>query len=243
MDRLKPRAYPLFLFLAGALVFSSCSFFRSSKAPPVRTGPGIYHVVLPRENLFRIGKAYDFTYQELARINHIDDPNQISAGQKIFIPGATRQLPVEIITPVTVSLKPRPPGSSPSRGSGTLMWPIAGTVTSGYGGRGQSFHDGIDIVAPEGTPIRVVESGEVIYSDQLRGYGNIVIVRHAGSLVSVYAHNRENDVKEGQTVALGDKIAEVGSTGNASAPHLHFEIRRDNVAEDPLNYLRPEAAK
>lgn len=238
-----PRALPLFLFFAVALVFSSCSFYKPSRPQPLRTGPGIYHVVLRGENLFRIGKAYDFTYQELARINGLDDPNQLTAGQKIFIPGAARQLPVEIITPTTVSLKPRPPGSSPARGSGTLMWPIAGIVTSGYGGRGQSFHDGIDIAAPEGTPVRAVESGEVIYSDQLHGYGNLVIVRHAGSLVTVYAHNRENDVREGQSVSLGDKIAEVGSTGNATAPHLHFEVRRDNVAEDPLNYLRPENGK
>jgi lipoprotein NlpD len=83
-----------------------------------------------------------------------------------------------------------------------------------------------------------VESGEVIYSDQLRGYGNMIILRHAGGIVSVYAHNRDNKVAEGRTVARGETIAEVGSTGRATAPHLHFEIRRDNVAEDPLLYLR-----
>src|SRR5204863_8081961 len=79
-----------------------------------------------------------------------------------------------------------------------------------------------------------------IYGDQLRGYGNLVIVRHGGNLTTVYAHNRKNKVKEGDTVNLGDTIAEVGSTGRATAPHLHFEIRRDNVAENPLNYLRSE---
>jgi lipoprotein NlpD len=218
------------------LVFSSCSFFRSSGPQPLRTGPGIYHVVKRGENLFRIGKAYDFTYQELARINRIDDVNQIHVGQKVFIPGATRQLPVEIITPAAVSLKRTAP-SGASKSNGNLIWPIAGTITSAFGPRGESFHDGIDISAPEGTPVQAVEDGEVMYSDQLRGYGNIIIVRHNGNLVSVYAHNNRNRVREGETVTRGETIAEVGSTGRASAPHLHFEIRKENVAEDPLNYL------
>jgi len=191
------------------------------------------------ENLFRIGKAYDLTYQELARINRIEDPSQLRVGERIFIPGATRQLPVEIITPSTVSLKRSPP-SEPRAGSRpAIMWPVPGTVTSGFGARGESFHDGIDISVPEGTPVHAVESGEVIYSDQLRGYGNMIILRHAGGIVSVYAHNRSNKVAEGRTVARGETIAEVGSTGRTTAPHLHFEIRRDNIAEDPLNYLRP----
>ena len=230
------RTALLALALLFSLFFSSCAIFRPSA--PRHTGPGIYHTVKRGENLFRIGKAYDHTYQELARVNRIEDPNQLRAGERVFIPGATRQLPVEIITPSAVSLKRSLP-SEPSDGSRpAILWPVAGTITSGFGGRGESFHDGIDISAPEGTAIHAVESGEVAYSDQLRGYGNIIIVRHAGGIVSVYAHNRQNRVAEGRTVAQGETIAEVGSTGRASAPHLHFEIRRDNVAEDPLLYLR-----
>jgi murein DD-endopeptidase MepM/ murein hydrolase activator NlpD len=218
------------------LFFSSCATFRSS--PSRHTGPGIYHTVQRGENLFRIGKAYDMTYQELARVNRIEDPSQLRVGERIFIPGAMRQLPVEIITPSTVFLKRTIP-SEPRDGSRpAIMWPVTGTVTSGFGARGESFHDGIDISVPEGAPIRAVESGEVIYSDQLRGYGNMIIIRHAGGIVSVYAHNRSNKVAEGRTVARGEAIAEVGSTGRVTAPHLHFEIRRDNVAEDPLLYLR-----
>jgi murein DD-endopeptidase MepM/ murein hydrolase activator NlpD len=237
LGRLRPRAAPLFFLVAAALAFSSCSFFKSSPPQPLRTGPGIYHVVKRGENLFRIGKAYDFTYQELARINRIEDVNQLQVGQKVFIPGATRQLPVEIITPSTVSLKRSLPSTSPEKNSAGLIWPVSGSMSSGFGRRGESFHDGIDILAPEGSPVRAVKDGEVVYSDQLRGYGNIVIVRHDGNLASVYAHNEKNRVREGQTVTQGETIAEVGSTGRASAPHLHFEIRRDNVAEDPLNYL------
>jgi murein DD-endopeptidase MepM/ murein hydrolase activator NlpD len=119
----------------------------------------------------------------------------------------------------------------------TFIWPVNGTINSGYGPRGLSFHDGIDIAAPEGTPIKAIEDGEVIYSDQLRGYGNMVILRHADGIVSVYAHNESNLVRVGQSVVRGEVVARVGSTGRVSGPHLHFEIRKNNAAQDPLRYL------
>jgi len=194
-------------------------------------------VVKSGENLFRIGKAYDIPYQDLARLNRIRDPHRIYAGQRIFIPGATRQLPVEIITPVESSLeRPKIPSDEEKAAAG-FIWPVLGEVTSKFGSRGESFHDGIDISAPEGTPIKAIEAGQVIYSDQLRGYGNLIIIRHPGGFASVYAHNRINKVREGQKIGQGDVIGEVGSTGRVSAPHLHFEIRKDNIAQDPLYYL------
>ncbi|HSE89849.1 MAG TPA: LysM peptidoglycan-binding domain-containing M23 family metallopeptidase [Candidatus Binatia bacterium] len=195
---------------------------------------GTYHIVTPGETLFRIGKAYGVTYQELARVNGIKDAGQIRVGQRLFIPGATRPLPVETITPA------EPPAAapvSPEPGFETFLWPVNGTINSGFGPRGSSFHDGIDIAAPEGTPILAIEAGEVIYSDQLRGYGNMVILRHADGVVSVYAHNEANLVREGQSVVRGEVVARVGSTGRVSGPHLHFEIRRNNAAQDPLRYL------
>ena len=195
---------------------------------------GTYHVVAPGETLFRIGKAYGVTYQELARVNGIKDAGQIKVGQRIFIPGATGPVPVETVTPA----EPAPATSvSPEPGFETFLWPVSGTINSGFGPRGSGFHDGIDIAAPEGTPIMAIEAGEVVYSDQLRGYGNMVILRHAGGIVSVYAHNESNLVREGQSVARGEVVARVGSTGRVTGPHLHFEIRRNNTAQDPLRYL------
>ena len=120
-----------------------------------------------------------------------------------------------------------------------FIWRVNGTINSGFGPRGISSHDGIDIGAPEGTPIRAIEKGEVIYSDQLRGYGNIIIVRHTGGFISVYAHNEANLVREGQAVSRGEVIARVGNTGRVTGPHLHFEIRKNNAAQDPLRYLPP----
>jgi murein DD-endopeptidase MepM/ murein hydrolase activator NlpD len=205
-------------------------------APPPVKG-GIYHVVRPGETLYRIGRAYDLNYAELARVNRIRDPNQIHIGQRLFIPGAARQLPVEMITPTDLSVSISPVPRSSDLPDNAIIWPIAGAINSHFGRRGATFHDGIDISAQEGTPIRAIGKGEVIYSDQLRGYGNLVILQHSGGLVSVYAHNQVNLVAAGQVVAQGDIIAKVGSTGRVTGPHLHLEIRKNNVAQDPLLYL------
>lgn len=190
------------------------------------------------ENLFRIGKAYGIPYDELARINGISNPHLIRAGRRVFIPGATRRLPVEIITPSTARVQRRPKAEQrKNRRRYDFIWPIRGRITSKFGPRKKSFHDGIDLAVPSGTPIRASRKGQVIYSDKLRGYGNLIIIRHLGGFASVYAHNRRNLTKEGQRVAQGQVVAEVGSTGRVNGPHLHFEIRRNNVAEDPLYYL------
>jgi len=222
----------LFWLLAG------CST-RTASPPPAaaKRGEGFYHVVRSGENLFRIGKAYDVPFEDLARLNGIKNTGQIRVGQRIFIPSATRQLPVGIITPVEASPAATSAPGREENQDAVLVSPVSGTIHSGFGPRGASFHDGVDIAAPEGTPIRAIEYGEVVYSDQLRGYGNIVIIRHAGGLVSVYAHNQANLVREGQQVARGEVIAKVGSTGRVTGPHLHFEIRRNNAAQDPLFYL------
>jgi murein DD-endopeptidase MepM/ murein hydrolase activator NlpD len=215
----------------------------SSAGRPAAGIHGIYHLVRPGENLYRIGKAYDVRHEDLARLNNLRDAGQIRVGQRIFIPGATRQLPVAIITPAEIAPERSPvPGTTAPTPAfppfdPAFIWPISGTINSGFGPRGASFHDGIDIAAPEGTPIRAIDGGEVVYSDQLRGYGNMVILRHAGGFVSVYAHNERNLVREGQQVSRGETIARVGTTGRVTGPHLHFEIRRENKAQDPLHYM------
>lgn len=224
--------------MAAVLALAGCSV-RSGVAPPVaaKRVEGVVHIVKAGENLYRIGKAYDVPYMELARANAIKDPGQIRVGQRIFIPGASQPLPVEIITPIESGGEAPSfvaPQENPDEG---LLWPVSGIINSTFGPRGASFHDGIDISAPEGTPIQAVERGEVAYSDQLRGYGNIVIVRHADGVMSVYAHNQVNLVREGQQVERGMIIARVGSTGRVTGPHLHFEIRKHNTAQDPMRYL------
>lgn len=197
----------------------------------------MYHVVKPGENLFRISKAYDVPLAELTWVNGLRDAGQIRIGQRIFVPGASRQLPVDTIAPAEALPAAGEAAPTPEEVYDTLLMPIHGTVNSGFGPRNGSFHDGVDIGALEGTPIVAVEDGEVVYSDQLRGYGNIVILRHGDGIVSVYAHNQINLVREGQRVARGEVIAKVGSTGRVTGPHLHFEIRKNNAAQNPMLFL------
>ncbi len=119
-----------------------------------------------------------------------------------------------------------------------FSWPISGGVlSSGFGMRDGVMHDGIDIAAPTGTPVRAADRGETIFAGRLRGYGNVVILRHSNRYVTIYAHNHVNLVHEGDFVARGQVVAEVGSSGRTTGPNLHFEVRRDNFARDPINYL------
>jgi lipoprotein NlpD len=199
----------------------------------------VYHRVRPGETLYRISKAYGVSVDRLATVNHLRDPSRIDVGQRLLIPGARRHLPVTLITPRAASA--RQPGDRRPKDAGPkFAWPVTdGTVTSGFGERGHSFHDGIDIGAPAGTPVLAAEAGDVIYSDVLRGYGNVIIVRHAGGFATVYAHNQINRVHEHQHVRKGEVIGAVGDSGRTSGANLHFEIRQDNVACDPLEFLPP----
>jgi murein DD-endopeptidase MepM/ murein hydrolase activator NlpD len=122
-----------------------------------------------------------------------------------------------------------------------LGWPLDhnfNVISSAYGPREGRSHDGLDIVAPQGAPIRCADEGEVVLASRLRGYGNVVVVRHAGGLLTLYAHNDENLVRAGERVTRGQILGRVGKTGHASAPHLHFEVRQGDVPKDPLPYLK-----
>ncbi|MEZ5099158.1 MAG: peptidoglycan DD-metalloendopeptidase family protein [Thermoleophilia bacterium] len=130
------------------------------------------------------------------------------------------------------------PASAPRPASAAgLIWPVDGPVTSGYGQRWGRLHAGIDIGVPSGTPIRAAAAGTVVLAGWLGGYGNLVVVDHGGGLATAYAHQQRILVSNGATVAQGDVLGEVGSTGNSTGPHLHFEVRVDGVALDPLGYL------
>ncbi|HEY0839187.1 MAG TPA: M23 family metallopeptidase, partial [Vulgatibacter sp.] len=118
-----------------------------------------------------------------------------------------------------------------------LQWPVQGVLYSRFGARGATRHDGIDIAAPEGSTIVAAADGEVIHSGTQRGYGNLVIVRHEGGLITIYAHNRENLVRDGAQVKRGQPIAKVGRTGRATGPHCHFEVRQGTTPLDPLDFL------
>jgi len=206
-------------------------------------GPtGLRHRVERGESLYRIAKAYGVTPEELARVNRIADTGRIEVGQLIVVPRARRALPVDVITPASArGDRPSPPELPRDRSP--FVWPVdAGVVTSRFGPRGETHHDGIDIGAREGAPVRAARAGRVLFSDHLRGYGNLIIVAHDDGYATVYAHNRENRVRPGAEVRQGEVIAVVGQSGKTSGPNLHFEVRKDNVARNPLFFLPALAA-
>jgi len=121
-----------------------------------------------------------------------------------------------------------------------FLWPVdGGKISSFYGWRSSTrFHDGIDIMGPSGTKIFASKSGQVIYSNnKIRGYGNMIVIRHNQGFHTVYSHNKVNKVNKGDIVSQGDVIALLGNTGHSSGPHLHFEIRKGKYSKDPLKYL------
>lgn len=131
-------------------------------------------------------------------------------------------------------LSRRPPDDG---GAPALIWPVKGVVYSRFGARGASRHDGIDIAAPEGTPFVAAADGEVIFAGVQRGYGNLIIVRHDGGLVTIYAHNQKNIAKEGARVRKGQQLGTIGRTGRATGPHLHFEVRQGTKPLNPQEFL------
>jgi murein DD-endopeptidase MepM/ murein hydrolase activator NlpD len=122
-------------------------------------------------------------------------------------------------------------------GSGAVAWPVSGPVTSGFGIRWGRMHEGIDIAVAEGTPVRAAAAGTVIYAGWLGGYGNLVVVDHGNGLSTAYAHNSSLGVGVGQSVAAGEVVSYSGNTGNSTGPHVHFEVRVNGSAVDPLGYL------
>ena len=124
-----------------------------------------------------------------------------------------------------------------SSGSGVLGWPVSGPVTSGFGLRWGRMHEGIDIAVAEGTPVRAAGAGTVIYAGWMGGYGNLVVVDHGNGLSTAYAHNSSLGVGVGQSVTAGQVVSYSGNTGNSTGPHVHFEVRVNGSAVDPLGYL------
>jgi murein DD-endopeptidase MepM/ murein hydrolase activator NlpD len=198
---------------------------------------GVYHVVERHQTFYRICKTYGVDLKEVASLNGITDPSKIQTGQRIFIPGAKKALKVEIYIDDVAAEQ----GEKLKIAYKKLdfIWPVEGKISDGFEEAESKRHQGIDIPSPLGTPLRASHAGMVIYSNNtIKGYGNLIILRHSEEYVTVYAHNQMNLVEEGTWVEKGQVIGKVGQTGRASGPHLHFEIRRNNKAVDPMLFLK-----
>jgi murein DD-endopeptidase MepM/ murein hydrolase activator NlpD len=195
--------------------------------------PGSWYVVAPGETLEGIAKRADVPMADLVEINGLEDPAEARPGRLIFVLASPGQpLPAAVEPAAT---PPLVAASTP------LRWPLAPgriIVGSPFGTREGRPHEGIDLPAPVGTPVFAAADGRVVYAGNgIRGYGNLVVVRHAGDLLTVYAHNSVLLVTQGQPVRAGDRIALVGQSGHATGPHLHFEVRARQVPRNPMGFL------
>jgi murein DD-endopeptidase MepM/ murein hydrolase activator NlpD len=225
---------------ASALAFAGCS----SSEPPQASFAGSAstssqrssYVVRSGDTLYRVALRYNISVGRLMAANGITDPRDLRVGQSLVIPGSYQAASVDTAD-LTASASGVHRYEGP-RADRQFDWPVSqGVVSSGFGIRNGAMHDGVDISAPVGTPIHAADSGVVIFSGQLHGYGNTVIIRHDDNYVTIYGHNQINLVREGDHVARGQTIAELGHSGRTTGANLHFEVRCDNIAHDPLAYL------
>ncbi len=226
--------------------------------------PGV-HVVAPGESLSKISRLYGKPVNDIAKANNIQASAKLNVGDRLVIPGVRVSAAKPKVTPVVAPAKPVAAAAAPkepepvqsasmvtpvaetsavkaAEGTGALpkfRWPANGRVIAGYGPttNGQQ-NDGINIALPENTPVKAAEDGVVAYAgNELKGYGNLVLVRHPNGYVTAYAHAKELLVKRGDQVKRGQLIARSGQTGNVNAPQLHFEIRKGASPLDPMRFL------
>nr|WP_284060392.1 peptidoglycan DD-metalloendopeptidase family protein [Pseudomonas sp. NW5] len=237
------------LLLGGCATSTGSSTGVESAAP--RTGWQGQHRVQRGETLYSIAKRYGWDWQTLAAQNGIAPPYTLRVGQVLRLGQGTRvastpaprsaaaSTPSRVSTPATriTPLASAPASVKPAAGSPTgWAWPASGTVIESFSAS-SSLNKGIDIAGEAGQPVLASLAGSVVYAGSgLRGYGELIIIKHSDTYVSAYGHNRRLLVKEGQRVTAGQQIAEMGST-DTDRVKLHFEIRRQGKPVDPLQYL------
>lgn len=228
---------------------------------------GSTHVVAAGETLYSLARRYHVSHVQIARANGISETTSLRVGQRVTIPGTSvaaapapqrqaeaapapaqkkvAQTPVAGPVDNVATVKPvapteaEPAKAASSNSTLSFRWPVKGRVISAYGSKpnGQQ-NDGINIAVPENTGVKAAEDGTVAYAgNELKGYGNLVLVRHANGYVTAYAHNSEILVHRGETVKRGQVIAKAGQTGGVASPQVHFEIRKGSNPVDPSKYL------
>jgi murein DD-endopeptidase MepM/ murein hydrolase activator NlpD len=189
--------------------------------------PEVEHTVKSGESLWKIAGQYGVTVATIAQVNHIVNPQLIQPGQLLKIPtDASAKISGEPVSVAVVTQK-----------STLYIWPATGPISSPYGSRSGGFHTGMDIAVSYGTPIRATRNGKVVLSGWNGGYGYCVILEHPDGSRTLYGHCSRLKAKVGQTVAQGDTIAYVGSTGNSTGAHLHFEVIVGGKYKNPASVL------
>ena len=214
--------------------------------------PG-YYTVKPGDTLIRIGLESGQSWKDVARWNNLENANLIEVGQVLRVVPPVASVAVSdsggiVVRPVAVAPvapavpaaststtpKPATPAASAGEDDVAFIWPSSGTLLAGFD---EARNKGYDISGKAGDPVVAAADGRVVYAGAgLRGYGNLIILKHNNTFLTAYAHNQALLVKEDQAVRKGQKIAEMGST-DADRVKLHFEIRRQGKPVDPVRYL------
>ncbi len=228
------------------------------------------HVVRAGETMYSLGRTYNVHPNAIANANGLSMSAGLTVGQRINIPGSGSSSPIANSAPAALpqqnlaAQRPIAPAApqqqvadeqpagqmeqsaqieQPDTAS-PFRWPVRGRVISKFGSKpNNTKNEGINIAVPEGTAVRASEAGVVAYAgNELKGYGNLVLIRHQNGWVTAYAHNKELSVKRGDTVRRGDVIAKAGSTGSVTSPQVHFEVRQGATPVDPMKYLTSQTA-
>ena len=218
-----------------------------------------YHTVKRGDSLYSISRQYNVDITTLSKINKLHTPYSLSVGQRLLLPAsvssaastyasatshnAAASKNTAAATPATTAAKSTynaPQKSTPIQNrTGKFVWPVRGTIISGFGnlGRGRK-NDGINIKAALGTSVVAADAGVVAYAgNELKGFGNLILIKHPDGWITAYAHNDKLLVSKGQKIKRGEKIATVGSSGGVTSPQLHFEVRAGKKAVNPRTYL------
>ena len=225
-----------------------------------------YHITNAGDTLYDIARGYDVSLQKLTKYNHLSPPYTIKVGQKLYIPldeDFENKDVAAIDAPNPVPTKPNTlhtakfssqrniqsktipsPHKKPTKSAAKVPfirfeWPIKGPVISRFGPKkGGLYNDGINIAAKEGEDVKASATGVVVYAgNELRGYGNLILIKHPNGYLTGYAHSQLMLVKKGDNVQKGEVIAKAGRTGHVTKPQLHFSIRKGRKAVDPSSYL------
>ena len=219
---------------------------RRLRIPKMQRG----HIVQKGETLYSISQRYQVSLSSLVRENQISPPYQIQKGQYLSLPqrlyekkktkwiakSNRKQTPSK---KRTKSAK-QPTYQAPSHLAGKFLRPTKGAVLSSFGSKGKGKHnDGVNIAAKRGSPVLSTQNGVIVYvGDDLKSFGNLILIKHARGYISAYAHTEKVRVKKGQKVKKGQRIASVGMTGSVKRPQLHFEIRKGTKALNPMSFVK-----
>lgn len=238
--RLTSDPFRIAICLAIALLLAGCAGSKSSSG----SYSGSTYTVKRGDTLYRISRLTGTSVKDLASMNGISPPYTIEVGQRLKVNGAKGSAALGKSSTKTAKVTPSsavPQSSWPPVGQRCWRWPTSGKVIMGYS-TSDGGNKGIDIAGSRGQAIYAAGAGKVVYvGNQLRGYGNLIMIKHSDDYITAYAHNDTMLVNNGQSVKAGQKIATMGSS-DADSVRLHFQLRYRATAIDPLRYLPPQGS-